>query len=88
MIHSTMVPHVPVSGVWTSPDGGISLELRPNGRFVETRARPFNLFTGVYVLMGETLKLFEDSGAVATGTLADGRLSIGPIEQRSFHPTH
>ena len=85
---STMVPHVPVSGVWTSPDGGISLELRPNGRFVETRAKPFNLFTGVYVLMGETLKLFEDSGAVATGTLADGRLSIGPIEQRAFHPTH
>ena len=88
MIHSTMVPHVAVSGVWTSPDGGISLELRPNGRFVETRARPFNLFTGVYVLMGETLKLFEDSGAVATGTLSDGRLSIGPIEQRAFHPTH
>jgi hypothetical protein len=88
MIISTMVPHVPVSGVWTSPDGGISLELRPDGRFVETRARPFNLFTGVYLLMGETLKLFEDSGAVVTGTLADGRLSIGAIEERAFHTAH
>jgi len=88
MIISTMVPHVPVSGVWTSPDGGISLELRPDGRFIETRDKPFNLFTGVYVLMGQTLKLFEDSGAVATGKLADGRLSIGPIEQRAFHPAH
>jgi hypothetical protein len=53
MIISAMVPHVPVSGIWTSPDGGISLELRPNGRFIETRAKPFNLFTGVYVLIGE-----------------------------------
>jgi Agrobacterium tumefaciens protein Atu4866 len=88
MIISALVRHMPVSGVWTSPDGRISLELRPDGRFVETRDKPFNLFTGVYVLMGETLKLFEDSGAVATGTLADGRLSIGPIEQRAFHPAH
>jgi hypothetical protein len=37
---------------------------------------------------GETLKLFEDSGAVVTGTLADGRLSIGAIEERAFHTAH
>jgi hypothetical protein len=72
-----MIDHLPVSGVWSSPDGRFSLELRPDGRFVEIHANPDGVFTGAYVLVGETLKLFEDHGAVVTGRLAEGRLSLG-----------
>ena len=75
-----MIAHTPVSGVWSSPDGRISLELRLDGTFSEQHAALHEAFTGVYVLLGEKLKLFEDSGAVATGRLADGRLSIGEEE--------
>lgn len=74
---TAVVPHRSVSGVWTSPDGRVSLELRADGRFVETRADLANAFTGVYVLVGESLKLFEDHGAVISGKLVDGRLSLG-----------
>ncbi|WP_343698583.1 Atu4866 domain-containing protein [Caulobacter sp.] len=77
MFMSAIVPHIPVAGVWTSPDGRISLELRADGRFIETHGGFLDVFTGVYVLEGETLKLFEDRGAVIEGTLVDGRLSLG-----------
>jgi hypothetical protein len=85
MMTSPVLPHVPVSGVWTSPDGHICLELRPDGRFVETRDDLPEVFTGVYVLVGETLKLFEDHGAVVSGKLAGGRLSLGIVERPAFH---
>jgi hypothetical protein len=75
-----MIAHTPVSGVWSSADGRISLELRLDGAFTETHAALSEAFTGVYVLVGEKLKLFEDSGAVATGRLAHGRLSISEDE--------
>ena len=74
---AAVVPHQPVSGVWTSSDGRVSLELRADGRFVETRADLAEAFAGAYVLIGETLKLFEDHGAVISGKLVDGRLSLG-----------
>lgn len=74
---TAVVPHQPVSGVWTSPDGRVSLELRTDGRFVETRADLSDAFTGVYILVGETLQLFEDRGAVISGKLFEGRLSLG-----------
>lgn len=77
MTTTAVVPHRSVSGVWTSPDGRASLELRTDGRFVETRADLANAFTGVYVLVGESLKLFEDRGAVISGKLVDGHLSLG-----------
>jgi hypothetical protein len=77
MMMSAIVPHIPVAGVWTSPDGHISLELRADGRFIETRDDFADVFTGSYVLVGERLKLFEDRGAVISGTLVDGRLSLG-----------
>lgn len=78
MMMSAIVPHIPVAGVWTSADGHVSLELRADGRFIETRDDFADVFTGVYVLVGERLKLFEDRGAVISGTLVDGRLSLGP----------
>jgi len=77
MMMSAIVPHIPVAGVWTTPDGQISLELRADGRFIETHADLADVFTGVYVLVGQTLKLFEDQGAVISGALVDGRLSLG-----------
>lgn len=75
-----MIAHTPVSGVWSSPDGRITLELRLDGTFSERHAALRDSFTGVYVLVGEKLKLFENSGAVATGRLAHGRLSLGEEE--------
>jgi len=85
MMMSAIVPHIPVAGVWTSPDGHVSLELRADGRFIETRDDFADVFTGVYVLVGETLKLFEDQGAVICGTLSNGRLSLGTVERAAFH---
>lgn len=85
MMMSAIVPHIPVAGVWTSPDGHISLELRADGRFIETRDDFADVFTGVYVLVGETLKLFEDHGAVVSGTLSNGRLSLGTVPHPAFH---
>ncbi|WP_354068662.1 Atu4866 domain-containing protein [Caulobacter sp. 1776] len=85
MMMSAIVPHIPVAGVWTSPDGHVCLELRADGRFIETRDDFADVFTGVYVLVGETLKLFEDQGAVVSGTLSNGRLSLGTVEQPAFH---
>lgn len=79
MMMSAIVPHQPVSGVWTSPDGHICLELRADGRFIETHDGFADPFTGVYILVGETLKLFEDRGAVVSGKLVDGRLSLGTV---------
>ena len=79
MMMSPIVPHRSVSGVWSSPDGHICLELRADGRFTETRDDVADVFTGVYVLVGETLKLFEDRGAVVSGKLVDGRLSLGTL---------
>lgn len=75
-----MIAHTPVSGVWSSPDSRISLELRLDGTFTERHADLSEAFTGVYVLVGEKLKLFEDGGAVAAGRLTHGRLSIGEEE--------
>lgn len=77
MMTAAIIPHRPVAGVWTSSDGRVSLELRADGRFIETRSDLSDAFTGVYVLVGETLKLFEDHGAVVSGRLVDGRLSLG-----------
>ena len=85
MMMSAIVPHIPVAGVWISPDGHISLELRADGRFIETRDDFADVFTGVYVLVGETLKLFEDHGAVVSGTLSNGRLSLGTVQRPAFH---
>ena len=66
-----------LSGVWTTADGQIRLELRPDGRFDESHDGQPAVFTGRYVLDGEHLHLFEESGGVAFGRLVDGRLSIG-----------
>lgn len=85
MMTPAIVPHVPVAGVWTSPDGHICLELRADGRFIETRDDHADVFTGVYVLVGETLKLFEDRGAVVSGALVNGRLSLGTVQRPAFH---
>lgn len=79
MMMSAIVPHIPIAGVWSSPDGRVSLELRADGRFIETHDGLADVFTGVYVLAGETLKLFEDRGAVVCGALRDGRLSLGSV---------
>ncbi len=74
-----------VSGVWASADGGVSLELRPDGRFDERHDGEL-VFAGHYELIGDDIRLFEDGGGQLSGRLTEGRLSLAPPPRPAPHP--
>lgn len=58
----------PYLGMWTTADGRIRQELRPDGRYDEARGSRESAYTGRYEVRGERIEYWDDSGFTADGT--------------------
>ncbi|OJZ66707.1 hypothetical protein BRW64_09210 [Mycolicibacterium diernhoferi] len=54
--------------MWTTADGRIRQELRPDGRYDEARGSRESAYTGRYEVRGERIEYRDDSGFTADGT--------------------
>lgn len=70
-------PH-PYIGMWVTPDGNIRQELLPNGRYDEARGNRRSAYTGRYVVTGNHIDYWDDTGFAADGTfVSDDELHHG-----------
>lgn len=65
------VPSHPYVGMWVTPDGHIRHELLPNGRYDEARGTRASAYRGRYVVRGNHIDYWDDSGFTADGTFVD-----------------
>ncbi|MDH6590659.1 hypothetical protein M2165_000548 [Variovorax sp. TBS-050B] len=66
-------PH-PYVGMWVTRDGHIRHELLPNGRYDEARGRRRSAYQGRYVVTGDHIDYWDDTGFTADGEFRDGVL--------------
>ncbi|WP_181313795.1 Atu4866 domain-containing protein [Phreatobacter cathodiphilus] len=65
------VPAHPYVGMWVTPDGHIRHELLPNGRYDEARGARASAYRGRYVVRGNHIDYWDDTGFTADGTFVD-----------------
>ena len=63
-------PH-PYVGMWVTADGRIRHELLPNGRYDEARGTRESAYRGRYVVSGNHIDYWDDTGFTADGTFVD-----------------
>ncbi len=73
---STQSDH-PYVGMWVTKDGRIRQELLPNGRYDEARGSRKSAYQGRYVVTGNQIDYWDDTGFTADGTFVDGVLHHG-----------
>ncbi|AGB70557.1 hypothetical protein RTCIAT899_CH05750 [Rhizobium tropici CIAT 899] len=62
------------AGMWVTADGHIRHELLPNGRYIEARGSRERAYQGRYVLTGDHIDYWDDTGFTADGDFIDGVL--------------
>lgn len=68
---ATPAPAHPYVGMWVTPDGHVRQELLPNGRYDEARGARRSAYRGRYVVSGNRIDYWDDSGFTADGTFVD-----------------
>ena len=58
----------PYVGMWVTADGYIRHELHPNGRYDEARGKKKSAYQGRYVVRGNYIAYWDDTGFTADGT--------------------
>lgn len=61
-------------GMWTTADNHIRHELLPNGRYIEARGSRERAYQGRYVVTGDHIDYWDDTGFTADGDFIDGVL--------------
>jgi hypothetical protein len=69
-------------GTWTTEDGSILIDLRPDGQFHKAKPAAGARHSGRYAVDRSKLYFEGETGWVALGKLKRGRLSIG---EKQFH---
>ncbi|WP_420854919.1 Atu4866 domain-containing protein [Shinella kummerowiae] len=64
----------PYAGLWVTKDGHIRHELRPDGRYVEARGTRERAYLGRYVVTGDHIDYWDDTGFTADGDFVNGVL--------------
>lgn len=64
-------------GMWVTEDGRIRQELLPNGRYDEARGNRKSAYQGRYVVTGDHIDYWDDTGFTADGEFIDGVLHHG-----------
>ncbi|WP_246712072.1 Atu4866 domain-containing protein [Rhizobium sp. WW22] len=62
------------AGMWVTADGHIRHELLPNGRYIEARGSRERAYQGRYVLTGDHIDYWDDTGFTADGDFINGVL--------------
>ncbi|MDQ0468530.1 Atu4866 domain-containing protein [Labrys wisconsinensis] len=73
LAEETMSNH-PYVGLWVTADGRIRHELLPNGRYDEARGSRRSAYQGRYVVTGNHIDYWDDTGFTADGDFIDGVL--------------
>jgi len=58
-------------GLWVTEDGHIRHELQPSGRYVEARGKREKAYQGRYVVTGDHIDYWDDTGFTADGDFID-----------------
>lgn len=58
----------PYVGMWVTEDGRVRHELLPNGRYDEARGTRESAYQGRYVVTGNHIDYWDDTGFTADGT--------------------
>ncbi len=74
------------SGLWITDDGSIRHELLPNGRYVEARGTRERAYEGRFVVQGQHIEYWDDSGFTADGTFIDSVLHHAGMVLRRIDP--
>lgn len=74
-IHATQ--NHPYVGMWVTRDGRIRHELLPNGRYDEARGTRQSAYQGRYVVTGDHIDYWDDTGFTADGEFRDDVLYHG-----------
>jgi hypothetical protein len=61
----------PYLGMWVTGDGHIRQELQPTGRYDEARGNRRSAYQGRYVVTGNHIDYWDDTGFTADGTFID-----------------
>lgn len=61
----------PYLGMWVTGDGRIRQELLPDGRYDEARGNRKSAYQGRYVVTGNHIDYWDDTGFTADGTFVD-----------------
>lgn len=61
----------PYLGMWVTGDGHIRQELLPTGRYDEARGNRQSAYQGRYVVTGNHIDYWDDTGFTADGTFVD-----------------
>ena len=61
-------------GTWVTADGYIRHQLRPGGRYDESRGNRKSAYRGRYTLTGDHIDYVDDTGFTADGDFRDGVL--------------
>ena len=64
----------PYVGMWVTADRNIRHELLANGRYVEARGKRERAYLGRYVVTGNHIDYWDDTGFTADGDFIDGVL--------------
>jgi hypothetical protein len=70
----TLTKTHPYAGMWVTGDGHIRHELLPNGRYDEARGQRASAYQGRYVVTGNHIDYWDDTGFTADGDFIDGVL--------------
>lgn len=68
---SQTAPSHPYLGMWVTLDGRIRHELLPNGRYDEARGARQSAYQGRYVVQGNRIDYWDDTGFTADGVFVD-----------------
>jgi hypothetical protein len=69
-----MSSNVSYAGLWVTSDGYIRHELLANGRYDEARGNKTSAYKGRYVVQGDYIQYWDDTGFNADGIFRDGVL--------------
>ena len=61
----------PYVGMWVTADRNIRHELLPNGRYIEARGKRERAYLGRYVVTGNHIDYWDDTGFTADGEFVD-----------------
>ncbi|MER8434748.1 Atu4866 domain-containing protein [Mesorhizobium caraganae] len=79
LFNSATTEHPPMNtnpyvGMWFTADRNIRHELLANGRYVEARGKRERAYLGRYVVTGNHIDYWDDTGFTADGDFVDGVL--------------
>lgn len=66
-----MIASHPYAGMWTTANGRVRHELRPNGRYDEARGDRESAYQGRYEVDGNHIEYWDDTGFTADGDFVD-----------------